>query len=120
ENMGVLGDFLDRITRIIDNDFLGCDEDAHRRLEPLEVERALRGFEFHQVERGEIAGGVIEKKIFAARIGGILAAGAFAGVPFMNGGIELHLGIAADVRSFSDFYHARARILSFYMSYFSI
>ena len=72
ENVGVLRDLLDRIAGVIDEDFLRGDEDAHRRFESLDIERAVRALELHQVQRSEIAGGVIEEQIFRARIGGIL------------------------------------------------
>ena len=67
--------------------------------------------EFHQVQRGEVAGGVIEKEIFRAGIGGILPRRSFAGMPFVNRGVELHPGIAADMGAFGDFAQKRARIL---------
>ena len=41
ENMRVLRDFLDRITRVIDDDFLRGDENPHGRLEALDVEHAV-------------------------------------------------------------------------------
>src|SRR5204863_3368162 len=49
ENMGVLRDFLDRVTRIIDNDLLRRDENAHRRLESIDIKIALRSLELHQI-----------------------------------------------------------------------
>ena len=101
--MRILGDFLDRITRVIDDNLLRSDKDADRSLEPFDVKGALLRLKFHQVQRSEIAGGVIEEEILAARIGGILPAGAFAGMPLVDGGIELHSGIAADVSPFGDF-----------------
>ena len=72
EDVGVLRDFLDRVARVIDHDFLRGDEDAHGRLESFDIELAVRGLELHQVQRGQIAGGVIEEEIFRARVGGIL------------------------------------------------
>src|SRR6266436_2647060 len=81
KDVRVLRDFFDRITRVIDQDLLRGDEDTHRGLEPLNVELAVRGLELQQIERCQIAGSVIEKKILATRVGGILPAGPFAGVP---------------------------------------
>ena len=37
----VFRDLLDRITGVIDDDFLRGDEDAHRGLEALDIERAV-------------------------------------------------------------------------------
>src|SRR5260370_12551968 len=97
----------------MEDELLRGDEKAHRGLERLEVERAISRFEFHQIERGEIAGCVVEEKIFTARVGRILPASPLAGVPFVNGGVELHPGIAADVGALSDFAQQCARILAF-------
>ena len=69
--------------------------------------------ELHQVQRSQIAGGVIEEEIFRARVRGILPAGAFAGVPFVDRGIELHAGIAANMCSFGDLAQQRARVFAF-------
>ena len=108
ENVRVLRDFSDGVAGIIDYDFLRGDEDAHRRFESLDIEHAVCCFEFQQIERREIACGVVEEEVLAARIRRILPAGAFAGVPFVNGGIELHPGIAADVCALGDFSQKRA------------
>src|SRR4029453_12835179 len=50
ENMRVLRDFLDRIAGVIDNDLLRGNENAHRRLESLDIKVALRGLELHQIQ----------------------------------------------------------------------
>ena len=42
EDVRVLRDLLDRIAGVIDQDFLRGNEDAHRRLEALDVEDAVR------------------------------------------------------------------------------
>ena len=102
ENMGVLRDFFDRVTRVVHDDFLGGDENAYCRLEPFDIKVAVRSLELHQVERCEVAGGVIEEEIFRAGVGGILPVRAFAGVPFVDRGIELHPRVAADMCSFGD------------------
>src|SRR5690349_12409237 len=101
--MRVLGDLLDWITRVIDYDLLRGDEDPHRRLESFDVELAVGSFELHQIQRREVASGVVEKEIFAARVGRILPSGTFAGVPLVNRSVELHPGIAADVCALGNF-----------------
>ena len=111
--MRVLRDFFDRITRVIDDDFLRSNENAHGRFESLDIEIALRSLELHQIQRRKIARRVIEEEIFRAGISGILPIRAFAGVPFVNRGIELHSRIAADMRSFGDFAQQRASIFAF-------
>src|SRR5215216_489949 len=111
--MRVLRDFFDWIARVVDNDFLRSNENTHRRFESLDVKIALRGLEFQQIERSEIARGVVEEEIFRAGVRGILSIGAFAGVPFVYRGIELHSGITADMRALGDFTQQQASILAF-------
>ena len=101
--MGVLRDLLDRVARVVDKNFLRCDEDPRRRLEALDVKDAILAFELHQVQGGEIARRVIEKEVFRAGVCRVLPAGAFAGVPFVDGRIELHPGVTADVGAFRYF-----------------
>ena len=62
EDVRVLRDLLDRVAGVIDDNFLRGNEDPHGRLEAFDVERAIRVFELHQVQRGQIAGGVIEER----------------------------------------------------------
>ena len=90
------------IAGVVDEDFLRGDEDAHGGLEALDVEGAVGLLELHQVERGEIAGGVVEEEIFGAGIGRVLPVGALAGVPAVDGVVELHAGIAADPGALGD------------------
>ncbi len=52
-------------------------------------------YEFHQIQRSQIAGGVIHVHIFGAGVRGIYAAGIRTGVPVINSGIELHSRIPA-------------------------
>ena len=65
--MAVLGDPLRRIAGVIDQDFLGDEEDPAGRLEPLDVERAVRLAELHQVDAGQVAGRVVEEHVLGAR-----------------------------------------------------
>ena len=41
EDVGVFRDLLGRVAGVVDEDFLGGDEDAHGGLEALHVERAV-------------------------------------------------------------------------------
>ena len=50
KNVGVLGDLFDRVAGVIDNDFLGGDENADRGLESFHIEGAIGRFELHQIE----------------------------------------------------------------------
>ena len=100
---GVFGDVLGRIAGVVHEDFLRGDENAHGGLETFDVELAVVAFELHQVQRREIAGGVVDENVFAARIGGVNRLGAFAGVPFLDRAVVLHAGVAANPRAFGDF-----------------
>ena len=48
--MRVLGDRLGRVAGVVDEDFLRGDENAHRRLETVDVEHAVLALEAHQVQ----------------------------------------------------------------------
>ena len=111
ENVRILRDLLDRVARVIDQNFLRGDVDAAGRLKPLDIEHAVFAFELHQVQRGQIAGRVIEEEIFGAGVRGILPLGSLAGVPLVDRGIELHPRIAADVGPFRDLAEQGARLL---------
>src|SRR6185312_12918364 len=110
EDVRVLRDFLRWITGVVDQDFLGRDVNAHGGLEAFDVEFAVFALELHEVQRREIARGVIDENVFAARVGGVNRLGAFARVPFMDGAVVLHAGIAADPRAFRDLVQERARV----------
>ena len=103
EDMRVLRDFFDRIARVIDNDLLRSDENAHRRFESLDIKIAVGGLELHQIKRREIAGRVVEEEVLTTWVGRILPACAFTGVPFVDRRIELHSGIATDPSALGDF-----------------
>src|SRR5206468_10652317 len=113
KDMRILRDFFDRVARVIDNNFLRGNENAHRCFEAFDIEHPVRFLELHQIKRSQIAGSVIEKKVLTARISRILPGCSFAGMPFVNSGIELHPGISADVSSFRNFAEQYLRILSF-------
>ena len=66
ENVRVLRDFSDGVARVIDHDLLRGDEDARRRFESLDIERAVCCFEFQQIERREIARRVVEEEVLRA------------------------------------------------------
>jgi hypothetical protein len=76
-------------------DLKGDRPQPHRALERLYVERAVAAQERHQIERGEIAGRVVEEHVFRARVGRVDAAALGACVPLVDGGIELDARIGA-------------------------
>ena len=103
EDVAVFRDVLGRVTGVVDEDFLRGDVNAHRGFEFLDVEGVVFALELHEVERGKVAGRVVEEEVFGARVGRVLLGGAFAGVPLLDGRLELHAGVATDVRAFGDF-----------------
>jgi len=93
--VGILADPVGGIAGVVDEDFLGGDGDIHRFGEGFDVEVAVGVEILHQVQRGQVACGVIQEHVFAARIAGVDARGGLAGVPAIDGGVVLHAGIAA-------------------------
>ncbi len=78
-----------------------------------DVEGAVGG-ELHQVQRGEVAGGVVEEHVLAARIRGVDARRVFAGVPAVDGGVVLHAGVAALPGGFADLLQEIAGLVGLY------
>ena len=62
--------------------------------EGFDVEEAAVD-EAHQIQRGEVAGRIVQEHVFGAGVGGVDAIGVFGGVPAVDGGVELHAGVAA-------------------------
>src|SRR5450756_1718962 len=110
EDMGVFRDVLGRIARIVHEDFLRGDVNADRRLETFDVKLAVFPFELHEVQRGQVAGGVVDENVFAARVRGVDRLRAFAGMPLLDGAVVLDAGVAADMRAFSDLVQQGGRI----------
>ena len=109
EGVGVALDGFGRIRRIIDNDFLRCDDDAQRGSISLDVESVRIRVEAHQIQRSEIARRVVEEHVFGARIRCVDARCVGARIPVVHGRVELHAGIAADPRRLRHLAHQLAR-----------
>ena len=58
--------------------------------------------EIHQVQRGQVTGGIVKEHIFRARVGRIDATRIRAGVPFVDGGVVLDTRIGARPCGFAD------------------
>ena len=101
--MRVLGDRLSRVTSIIDENFLRGDENAHCRLKTVDFEHAVLALETHQVQRGQVAGSVVDENVLGAGVGRVDRFGATAGVPFLDRAVELNARIATHPRPFGDF-----------------
>ena len=76
-----------------------------------DIERARRRDELQQVEAGQVAGRVVEEHVLRARIRRVDARRVLAGVPAVDGGVELHAGIAAEPRGLGNLVHDVARLV---------
>ena len=96
-----LGDLARGELRHQHRDFEHQGPEPHGVLVALDVEQLLRRpapggvVEVEQVQRGEVARRVVEEHVLGARVGGVDPADRRAGVPFVDGGVELHAGIGA-------------------------
>ena len=111
EVVRVAADLLGRIRRVVDQDILRRDHHVDRVAKRAHVELAALVEELEQVERGQIAGRVVQMHVLAARIGGVDPPRVRAGVPVVDRGVELHPGIAAGVRRLRDHPHQVARVV---------
>ena len=101
----VLRDHLGGITRGVDDDLHRSGDDADGVTVRGNVELASRSEELQEIEGSKVAGGVIEEHVLRAGIGRIDACRVFTGVPTINGGVELHAGVAALPGGFGDGVH---------------
>ncbi len=76
-----------------DGDFEHHRPQLHGMFEEADVEVAGLGLELHQVERGEVTGRVVQEHVFRARVGSLDLAAGRAGVPVVDGGVELDAGV---------------------------
>ena len=68
ERPRVLGDLLGRVAGEADQDLLREEDDVDRVGEVVDVEGAVLVAELHQVERGEVAGRVVDRHVLGARV----------------------------------------------------
>ncbi len=73
EAVRVLLDLGRRVGGVVDEDLLGRDGQASGEAEGLDVELAVGIDELHEVQRGQVAGGVVEERELRAGVGGVLA-----------------------------------------------
>ena len=74
-------------------DFQGQGPQAHRVFEVLHPEGAVLAQEGGQVEGRQVARRVVQEHVLRARVGGVDAAAFGAGMPIVDGGVELQAGI---------------------------
>ena len=109
--MRVFADLLGGVAGRVDDDFHRGGEDADGVAVGGDVELAAGREELHEVEAGEVAGGVVEEHVLRAGVGGVDAGGVFAGVPAVDGGVVLHAGVAALPGGFGDLVHELAGLV---------
>ena len=95
EVMTDLLDLFGGIAGVVDDDLLSQDQDRYGMAERLGVELSVRLQELHQVQRGQIAGRVVEEDVLGAGVASVDGAGVGTGVPLIESGLELQAGIAA-------------------------
>ena len=111
EIVRVPGDLLGGIAGVIDDDLLRQNHRVDGMAERLHVEIAVRADELHQIQRRQIAGRIVQEHVLRAGIRGVDARGLLGSVPAVDGGIELHAGIAALMRGFGDLAHQLAGLV---------
>ena len=111
ELVGALRDLARRELRHQHRDFEHHGPQPDRVLVALDVELARRRVaERQQVHRREIAGGVVEEHVFRARVRRDDRTRRRAGVPVVDGGVELQARIGAGPGGVADLLPQRARL----------
>ena len=98
ELVAVLLDLGRRVARVVDEDLLRGDRDLGREPVGLDIELAVRLDELHEVERREVARGVVEEHVLGARVGRVDPVRVGRGVPLVDGRVVLDARVAAEVR----------------------
>ena len=69
-----------------------------------DVNIAIRRLELQQIERGQIAGGIVKEHIFRARIGRANRARRRASVPVVHGGVKVQARIGRSPSRITDLF----------------
>ena len=117
EIVRILGDLLGRIRRVVDDDFLRQRHRVHGVPIRFHVELPVGAHELHQVQRRQVARRIVQEHVFRARIRRIDPRRVLRCVPAVDGGVELHAGIAALVRRFRDLTHQVASLVPLHRLY---
>ena len=100
-----------RIARVVDHDFLRGNQRPAGRPVRRHVELAVGPHELHQVDRRQVARRVVQEHVLRARVRRVDARRVRARMPLVDGRVELHAGVAADVGAFGDQAHQIARLV---------
>ena len=102
--MRVAHDGFSRVSGVVHQNFLSGDQDVYRVTVGFYIEGSI-GRELHQVHAGQVAGGVIEEHVLAARIAGVDSVCVLAGVPAVDCGVVLHTRVTAMPCGFGNHAH---------------
>ncbi len=107
-------DGLSGIAGVVHQDLHRGDDDGDGVTISFNLKHAGCVDELHQVEAGQVAGGVVEEHVLRAGIRSVDARRVLAGVPLVDGGVELHARIAALPGSLGNLVHDVARLVGLY------
>ena len=93
--MAVVGNAIGRITCVIHQDFLSDQEQSTSCDETVRIERPIRPAVLHQIDRGQIASGVVQEHVFGTWIACVDATAVGARMPFVDGRIVLNARVTA-------------------------
>ena len=106
---GIAPDLLRRVVRLPHDDLLRGEDDLDGVAERCDVEVALVVGELQQVQRCEVARGVVEVHVLGARVRRVDPTRRRARVPFVDRGVVLHAGVRTLPRRLSELAHQLAR-----------
>src|SRR5258706_145583 len=90
------------VAGVVYQNFLGRDDYVYGVAIGFYIKGAI-GRELQKIQAGQVAGGVVEEHVLAARITRVDSRGVLRSVPAIYGGIVLHAGIAAGPGGFGQF-----------------
>ena len=96
EAVGVLLDLRRRVARVVDEDLLGRDREPRRVAVGVDVELAVRAHELHEVQRREVARGVVEEHVLGARVRRVDPVRVRRRVPVVDRRVVLDARVTAD------------------------
>ena len=109
EGAGVVANLLGRVARWRDDDLLGEQQHVGCVLEVLDVECAVWATELHQVDRGKVAGRIIDVHVLRAWVGCVDPARVRRRVPLVDRRVVLNARVGAAPCGAGDLHHQFAR-----------
>ena len=93
--MAIVSDSIGWVSGVVDQDFLGDEEQAGGGHEALVVERSVLTSEFHEVNRREVTSRVVEEHVFRAGVRRVDSSAVRAGVPLVDRRVVLNTWVTA-------------------------